>query len=299
MLNFEVLKARVKAHAADAARSIRNFDDMAAQDEYIHSADLRTPESRIKHDEMTASRYPPPTSFGGNAPTVTVTTTARKLPPTKTHALDVLNQATEFSSLMGDNDDRTIPQQVPLVHDDDKSAKEKVKKPNRFMDDLSDRLSKTEQGNDRVQINAVSLEIENPEQTTQVQPLWNSWSVKTPVLANVLSRFQSPPVSDMRAILGPLSARKVQEEAQRDVESQSKDDMDDSTNDYIVRSSISVLGADEQAALDRMRLSSEPHAATVASILQNPHFAFILFTLILGSAAYFYSRHKEQMDDVT
>lgn len=298
-MNFEVLKARVKAHAADAARSIRNFDDMAAQDEYIHSADLRTPESRIKHDEMTASRYPPPTSFGGNAPTVTVTTTARKLPPTKTHALDVLNQATEFSSLMGDNDDRTIPQQVPLVHDDDKSAKEKVKKPNRFMDDLSDRLSKTEQGNDRVQIKAVSLEIENPEQTTQVQPLWNSWSVKTPVLANVLSRFQSPPVSDMRAILGPLSARKVQEEAQRDVESQSKDDMDDSTNDYIVRSSISVLGADEQAALDRMRLSSEPHAATVASILQNPHFAFILFTLILGSAAYFYSRHKEQMDDVT
>jgi cytochrome P450 len=96
-----------------------------------------------------------------------------------------------------------------------------------------------------------------------------------------------------------LSARKVQEEAQRDVENQATDDMDDSMNDFVLRTSISVMGADERAALDRMRLSSEPISTTVSNILQNPHFAFILVTLILGSAAYFYSRHKEQMDDVT
>jgi hypothetical protein len=294
MLNFEVLKARVKAHAVDAARSIRNFDDMAAQDEYIHSADLRTPESRWKDNE-TARRNAPPPSLAGNATTVT-----RK--STKTNASDVLNQATAFSSLLGDSDDPTIDQQVLLVVDE--PAKEKTKKPNRFMDDLSERLSKTEEGNDRVQIKTASLRIDDPEHTTQPPPLWNSWSVKTPVLANVLSRFQSPPVStnkpeEMRPMVGPLSARKVQEEDHGDVESQYTDDMDDSTNDFVLRSSISVLGADERAALDRMRTSSEPITTTLASILQNPHFAFILVTLILGSAAYFYSRHKEQIDDVT
>jgi len=39
--------------------------------------------------------------------------------------------------------------------------------------------------------------------------------------------------------------------------------------------------------------------AALTSIKQNPHFVFILFTLILGSAAYFYSRRREEIDEVT
>lgn len=275
-MNFELLKARVKAQAADAARSIRNFDEMAAKDDYIHTTDLRTPDNTTKSSEP-----------------------GRKERSPRSKATDVLNQATEFSSLM-DND---VEQQLK----EEEKVKEKKKNPNRFMDDLSDRLAKTDEGSNRLQITPPKEEIQKDHQQQQ-QPQWKSWIVQSPVMANVLSRLQSPtsaitskqqaPPSKqqkMQPTVGPLSARKQ-------VEQDENDDIEDSMDNFVMTSSVSVLGADEQLELERMRMatkSSGPMTAALTSIKQNPHFVFILFTLILGSAAYFYSRRREEIDEVT
>jgi hypothetical protein len=60
-----------------------------------------------------------------------------------------------------------------------------------------------------------------------------------------------------------------------------------------------VLQAEEQAELDRLRdgAQGDPLTLMLNIVKQHPQFAFIAFTLSLGSAVYFYSRHRTQ-DDV-
>lgn len=68
---------------------------------------------------------------------------------------------------------------------------------------------------------------------------------------------------------------------------------------HVVESSA-ILGEEDQAELDRIRLGAQGDSLTfVLNIIkQHPQFAFIGFTLVLGSAMYFYSRHQGAEDDV-
>ena len=68
----------------------------------------------------------------------------------------------------------------------------------------------------------------------------------------------------------------------------------------VVQSSL-VLQAEEQAELDRMKLStqSDPVTMLLNIFKQHPQFSFIAFTLVLASAVYFYSRHRGTEDDVS
>ena len=279
MINFEDFKTRVRAQAVEAARSIRNLDDMAASDDYIHTSDLRTPHGQRKEE------------------------TARKSSLSKVKAVDLLNQATAFSSLVVEDADHEDPDLLVAERQPLREAST-PKKPNRFMDDLSERLSKTEDGNDRVRGTDVGhLEMDQlPQLQVQQQPSWNAWLATSPAMANVLIRLQSPTglvhKDEMRSTVGPLSAQKSQEEMENESIRISEGALEESPHDFVIKSSIAIFGDEERAALDRMRTSSNPGATILNTIMENPHFAFILLTLVLGAAVYFYSRHKEEMNGI-
>jgi len=161
-------------------------------------------------------------------------------------------------------------------------------------------------------IKAEEAPVENPPQQSapaqqqQQAPHWGNWlPTSAPVFASVLSKLQSPTSvmyssskEEMRPMLmGPLSSRRVVVE---------EHDEDDPMQHHVVAVSSSVLGADEQAELERMRMamtaphpSMDPLTMVLTNIKQNPHFAFIGFTLVLCYVVYFYSRHKEEIDEVT
>jgi hypothetical protein len=291
-MNFDLLKARVQkqaAVAADAARSIRNFDQMAANDDYIHHDDLRTPEPKVKREST-----PPRKSLSGSS-----SRQPSKSPPrsasTRATAAQALSQATQFSSLVlpEDDDDFSDNEDSRAMQDEEEEERIKKKKNrNRFMDDLDERLSRAEENNDRT-----SLEIEAPPPAASLQsPQWSGW-LKSPVMVNVLATFQPPSVRDeerkpMLLAAGPLSARRAAQEADSDEE----DPMEKHT---VVTSSM--LGALEQVELERIRMAAKADfiATAFTKLKKNKEFTFILLTLVLGSAAYFYSRHREEIDDVT
>jgi hypothetical protein len=290
-MNFERIKAQVQkqaAVAADAARSIRNFDQMAANDDYIHHDDLRTPEPKTKRESTS-----PPRESGSRQPS--------KSPPrgasTRATAAQALSQATQFSSLVlpEDDDDFSDNEDSQAIQQQKEEATKKKKNPNRFMDDLDERLARVEEKNDRT----TSLEIEPPTPTFQSPQQWSGW-LKSPVMVNVMSKFQSPSVrtdEERKPMLaaGPLSARRAAQEA----DDSDYDEEDPMENHTVVMSSM--LGASEQAELERIRMASKADFLTTAltKLKKNKEFAFILLTLVLGSAAYFYSRHREEIDDVT
>jgi len=302
--------------AADAARSIRNFDQMAAKDDYIHHDDLRTPDTK-------------PTTMTVAAPRVVEVTAAhadrqqrgKKTSPQPPRSASVrataqhtLNLVTQFSSLLDDNDDdddgndddhHTNVQEVMIVHQEEQKGK---KNKNRFMDDLEERLAKKEEKkNDPMEMETT------PRHQSQAQSQWSSgWLAKSPVMVNVLSRLQQqyPTTGGGSAVgneemqpmvVGPLSARKAAQEADDNY-----DDEEDPMEHHTVVSG-SVLGASEQAELERIRLMASSSSYNAADLLatmltmltKNKEFVFILFTLVLGSAAYFYSRHREEIDEVT
>jgi hypothetical protein len=57
-----------------------------------------------------------------------------------------------------------------------------------------------------------------------------------------------------------------------------------------------VLQAKDQAEI-RLGAQGDPITLMLNVVKQHPQFAFIAFTLVLGSAVYFYSRHRTE-DDV-
>lgn len=324
-MNFESFKAKAVARvkeqaaiAADAARSVSNFDAMAANDDYIHHDDLRTPDDAPTREELlrkattisnSRSRSPSNTTTRSKSPSsaTVVGSSNRSRPPNRTqhstriNAAAILSQASQFSSMVSSDDD----------DEDGGEVERKVKNPNRFMHDLDQRLSRPEE--------VLAVQEDPQQQPVAMTPLSLSSSqaklpgwLKSPVMANMLAKLQSPTTmatssvvttgrSEERQpmIVGPLSSRWLQPDNDNQ---QQHDDEEDPMEHHVVVSS-SMLGADEQAELMRMAQSttarSDPLTALLTTIKQNPQFAFILFTLVLGYVVYFYSRHKEEIDDVT
>mmetsp|Transcript_3050 Transcript_3050/g.4628 ORF Transcript_3050/g.4628 Transcript_3050/m.4628 type:complete len:283 (+) Transcript_3050:78-926(+) len=282
MMNFNSLKERVKAQAEaakEAARSIRNFDEMAAKDDYIHHEKLRTPDSKPIRSSLPKH--------------------------------NALLQATQFS-MMEQDEDYNLEQQTSKSRENihhrevslgdeengiEMKEKRKVKDPNRFMDNLSERLARAEEldldkglTDDATESTMGTDSSENQQQ----RPKWGTL-VNSIIVANVFSKLNLKNDSEEAKpmLLGPLSRRKLQED--------DKNIGDDSMEHGIVVSS-SVLGAEEQKELERIKMGTSKSgmvSSVEKCIQQNPQFVFIIFTLLLGSAVYFYSRHHEEMDDVT
>ena len=70
--------------------------------------------------------------------------------------------------------------------------------------------------------------------------------------------------------------------------------------EILVVQSSAILGEEEQAELDRIRTGAQGDSLTMILnvVKQHPQFTFIAFTLVLGSAMYFYSRYRGAEDDV-
>lgn len=302
-MNFEILKARVQkqaAVAADAARSIRNFDQMAANDDYIHHDDLRTPDAHpAESPQQRQVRVREEVTRINNRqqqqlPPIRRTKSPPRSASVRSTAAQALSQATQFSTMLSYSDEDDDDEQIIV---DDEQPKKK-KNPNRFMDDLDDRLAAPQEEVTTNERNMQKLEIEPP----RLQQQLSGW-LKSPVVANVLSKLQSPTAFSNTAnkeetkpmlTVGPLSRRAAQDD-------DSDDDEEDPMEHHTIVSS-SVMGASEQAELERIRGMANSGGlltSMMTTLKKNKEFAFILFTLVLGTAAYFYSRHREEIDDVT
>jgi hypothetical protein len=281
-MNFEHLKERVQAHAAvavDAARSFRNFDQMAANDDYIHHSDLRTPEARTSERINTgiSSR-----AISGNSSSESARRASR-------HE-ELLKQMTQFSMELEDNDhnvdeeSKDMSMLIKLQKKEEEEVEKRSKNPKRFLEDLDHRLSLPDIPVDE------PGEVFSPiveESTTQ--PHWARWMTKNaPAMVNIFVK-SAPKEQELRPMLGPLSRRQSEFDGQDD-----EDPMH-----HVAVASSSILGADDQAAFERLKHSSDPISFISNSITQNPHFCFILFTLVFGSLVYFYTRHREELDDVS
>mmetsp|Transcript_25903 Transcript_25903/g.39202 ORF Transcript_25903/g.39202 Transcript_25903/m.39202 type:complete len:285 (-) Transcript_25903:1839-2693(-) len=284
MINFNSLKERVKAQAEaakEAARSIRNFDEMAAKDDYIHHERLRTPDSKPINPAVPKQ--------------------------------NVLLQATQFSMIEQDEEnnigqhvdtsDRSVCNNAFSVEDDasgiEMKGKRKKKDPKRFMEDLSERLARPDEkvfeGDDQVNTEDATESIKGTDSTeNQQKPKWDNL-LKSLVVDNVLSKLNLKNKSEEARpiLLGPLSRRTMQE---------GDKDIGDNSMEHDIIVSSSVLGLEEQEELERIKMSTGGSGIMPLAekyLNQNSQFVFIIFTLLLGSAVYFYSRHHEEIDDVT
>jgi len=286
-MNFELLKVRAKEQAnkaKEAARNIGNLDQMAANDDYIHHSQLRTAEAKKLELD---SNFP-------NA-----------LLQANQFSMTNQDQQNDGADFFGEEDEE--------IGIELKRKRKRKKDPNRFMEDLTERLAKPEEEildpiNDDFNTgieSTPSFERRRESSPFKKHPLLSSITssiIKLPVVANTLSKlmpggFKIQELNEEESkpmLLGPLSQRKLKEDNKNNTE-------EDTMKDHVVVSS-SVLDAEEQAELERIRTNSTKSKGlsfVVDTMQQHPHFVFIIFTLLLGSSVYFYSRHREEIDDIS
>ena len=334
-MSFESFRAKVRASAlkaAEAAMSVSSLDQMAADDEYIHSEGLKVSKSKDKKTATASQQLNELLPL----PSTEQVQHAQQLQPfpakppitsqSSLHVADAVRdrqrrptQPKKYDDDEGSDDDdddlimsmiRRTPATVEPRPNKTKLKQgppnpgpvhvehiPRKKNPNRFMSDLDDRLSKVEEARPEATI---------PKQQTSSAPSAeqkNSWNllqsaVTTSSIGQFLSQKLAVPIAatdeERKRMKGPLVSRRDH--------GADKDDHEEE-DPFLVVVSSSVLGADEAAELERMRLATQqstgPCAMVWQTIRQNPHHAFIVFTLLLGSAAYFYSRHRGSEDDVS
>jgi hypothetical protein len=333
-MNFESFRAKVRASAlkaAEAAMSVSSLDQMAADDEYIHSEGLKVSKSKNKKTATASQQLneliPLPSTehvqraqqlqpFPAKPPIksqsslhVADAMKDRQRRPTQTEKHDdddgsddddddlIMSMIRRTPATVEPRPSKTKLKQVPPNPGPVQAEHIPTKKnPNRFMSDLDDRLSKVEEARPEATI---------AKQQTSSAPSSerNSWNllqsaVATSSMGQFLSQKLVVPIAatdeERKPMKGPLVSRRDH--------GAGKDNHEEEDPFQVVVSS-SVLGADEAAELERMRLATQqstgPCAMVWHTIRQNPHHAFIVFTLLLGSAAYFYSRHRGSEDDVS
>ena len=299
---------RFKSHAktlAEAAKQFQSFDDMAAQDEYIHSDSLNvknktnTPASSVTPTRRTTELLDSlisPISMPAPQESAHVEPHLRSSGGTRANSYD--------SSSAGRNDQQERHEEEESDHDpvlDTIQPKPSLKKKssdimpppseerkntNRFMDDLNDRLAKP-----NVDVEQGLAQTATADTSANAIENDNRWGWRigaaTSQMKELMGRSHSS--TDYVPFRSPLS---------RTTNSISEPSLKD--EDYNVVESSAILGADDQAELDRIRLAtqSDPVTLLLNIVKQHPQFAFILFTLVLGSAMYFYSRHQGAEDDV-
>jgi hypothetical protein len=304
----EQFKTRALA-LTEAAKKFQNFDDMAAEDEYVHSDSLNV-KKRSTTDTSRKARTSdvlnsivinkqPPSRRTSDILDSLITLDESKEPRQRTSSdsdSERLNTTTRSndSSVNGreDNgnnlarskkeDSRLEKKTSDLVSSSQESGSAR-KSANRFMDDLESRLSKP----------IIDVESGLPEPVdASKSDNDNRWGwIKNAAKIRV-NEYMGQTAADEERVpfRSPLSrtASKVLEPTKKDEEFE-----------VGVVESSSVLQAEEQAELDRLRdgAQGDPLTLMLNIVKQHPQFAFIAFTLSLGSAVYFYSRHRTQ-DDV-
>mmetsp|Transcript_7873 Transcript_7873/g.11471 ORF Transcript_7873/g.11471 Transcript_7873/m.11471 type:complete len:361 (-) Transcript_7873:102-1184(-) len=360
-MNFDRFKSRLQESAeaaANAARNLQSFDQMAAQDDYVHSPDLKvsTSRSRPRQEpnrqqglENSNGRRPPPqpsqrqdpmpisrapstvsqmlpmvantmsespiiSSMSGSASNASV---SQKAPANANSRKQREKPSflTSFSS-MADSDEEYDPvlerlnaanQAYHSVEKEDVIANNvptvttKKKNPNRFMEDLEERMAKVEEPSPAP---APSPPPPRPteksaEPTTSMANNLLGWAKSTRLGKNLASAgivLESSDASEVE-MKGILS-RRVEEQNVND--DHTEDDIENSPIQVV--SGSMVLDAAEQAELDRMKSGSSGSGllSMMLSLLkQHPHHAFIGLTLVLYLVVYFYTRHRGNEDDVT
>jgi hypothetical protein len=325
-MNFELIKSRVQASAVAAAEAARNFkslDQMAADDEYIHSEGLKTSSSsRGTVSGVTASmtnnrsslleeqqpaRHSSAIPNGGHDRIQERCTLSKQSSSVLLSIVEELvnNDTPTPGSRQDDSDSEEVNDSLEEEYSVGKQRKKK--NPTRFMEDLDERLSKAEQGMPPIVTAAASPRTVLPPpsaastiiQRQQAENRWSSWmkstSIGQMVSSRVLQVSSATRGEERKPIMGTgLLSRKSSQSVQED------DNGPD--EEHVVLVSSSVLGDEERAELERIKLvstTSNPLTLLLSLVKHHPHHAFIAFTLVLAFAAYFYSRHRGSEDDVT
>lgn len=296
-----------KTHAValtEAAKQFQSFDNMAAEDEYIHSDSLNvkkqsTTDNATRRtsdvlDSLIILEQKTPSRRTSDILDSLITLDHSKEPhrlPSDNVRLNTTSY--DFSGLYEEDDNRGDPiNEKGRSKKEDHPLKEKNsdlvsssqesgsarKSASRFMDDLDHRLSKPS-------IDVESGLPEPVESSTAVDDSRWGW-IKVAAKSRVNELVGRVADEERVPFRSPLSRTATPPEPTRD-------------EGFNVVQSSSVLQAEDQAELDRIRLGvqGDPLTLVLNVVKQHPQFAFIAFTLVLGSAVYFYSRHRTE-DDV-
>lgn len=309
---------RFKSHAktlAEAAKQFQSFDEMAAQDEYIHSEDLNvnattttdssTPARRTSElldslispiavntlqDEQPHRR--PSTSVNDLSDPVT---SHQEGHYDKDEANDsshdpILHSIRTQHSLKKKSSDLTTPPQQPTAGEGTTASS------NRFMKELNDRLATPLDVEQGLPNTTTTSDKESSSSNGSVDNTNNNrWGwMKGAAASKVKNLIKTTSATDSSSVpfRSPLSRQGsvVPETTTRPKEEE----------EYNVVQSSAILGEEDQAELDRIRLGAQGDSLTLVLNLvkRNPQFSFIAFTLFLASAMYFYSKHRGAQDDV-
>ena len=300
-MNFERLKSKLKtsaSKAADAARNFKGFDDMAANDEYIHTDGLN-----VKRKNNASSSVELTVSTGAEGvQKVNVSLTEpdalrRPRPPQQSlktrhsHQSDGEGQELELGSRHSEEDlHMTDDEDDPILNrmrTTGKQRRGKKKNTNRFMEDLEQRIS-TPRDEEEGQSDGGDPEnspLLSPEQSP---PPPRGWMAVWPLR----SRTSNTPDQPQHKPIAPLAKQKskrILTNPQEEGESQEQ---------FEVKASTGVLDAADMRELEQLR---QPSALARAwnFYQDHPRECFIGFTLLLGAFAYFHSRRETVEDDVT
>ena len=333
LMNFESFRSKVRASAlkaAEAALSVTTLDQMAADDDYIHSEGLNIPSksSKKRHgaSEKLNELIPTETIQQSQSLPGRVVVQAQPLLPIvvdllKDKQIRNTNRKKFVEDASDDEDDGNDPimsmiRKKPSTHESRQNMQKplqeltpvviapmetedaKRKNPNRFMSDLDERLSKVEEARPTPRVQ----QHQPPSGPSTEQTRWILFqSVASSPIGQYLSQQlgqRDRNEEEQKPLNGPLVSRR-NDGVTKDY---NDDDDDDDESEIQLIVSSSVLGAEETAELERISLatqqSTDPLTMVSYMLKQNPHNVFIIVTLVLGSAAYFYSRSRGSEDDV-
>jgi len=334
-MSFESFKSQVRASAlmaAEAARSVATLDQMAADDQYIHSdgLNLSTKIKRPNHDSQKLKNliYAEDIQQSQSLPGKVVKHQSSLLPIVSGVVNDNRRpggKSIEYEADESDDDDDAFDDPIMSMIRKTKSNRDRqpskpfppnnpkpvvvavsmeidevprIKNPQRFMSDLEDRISRVVEADPEPNIQN-ELPVSGTHSGGSLPSRWNLLQsiTGTSIIGQYLSQrsFQ----------------KDVRDEKQKNakfplVSRQAKvGNMSNEEDEDLIQAvgSSSILGTEEAAELEKMHLltqqSSDLFTMAFHIVKDNPHHVFIVLTLVLGSASYFYSRHRGTEDDVT
>ena len=295
------LAKKLQHHAEQAKMAAKNFnfDDMAAQDDYIHSDSLNVKRREHAQSQGTSkNRSLWPLSSGVAAQTSSLSEfdrtpliqqSAAQQANAISPLLPVVHDAMQTHPLKSDSSCRGDEERLPLHVGSDSESDEddpimrqitrqrttrqtpEETKRNKFMDDLDEHISKENTGG-QLQL-AVHARVENEKADRP-----GSW------ISGLLGRRKL--LNEAATELAPL-ARKKKSEDRSDIEE---------GVDIIVASS-NVLRPEELAELRMLKSASPGYSESCAILLrQHPRETFICLTLLL--CIYAYLRGRLVIDDI-
>lgn len=298
---------RFKSHAktlAEAAKQFQSFDEMAEQDDYIHSDSLNvstttsvsesparktselldsliSPISTLQSDSN-PHRRPPNGSIGSSSQNDSSDPLQQETDDSHDPILETLGTQHSLKRKSSDLVSTSAPPSEP---------EEQRKSANRFLDDLNERLAKP---NVDVEHGLPQTSNEDSKSTstssdTDSRLGWMKGVLATTKLKDFMGKSEnSTTASSFRS---PLS---------RTTSNVAPSKTTSKEEEYNIVQSSALLGEEDQAELDRIRLGTQGDSLTflLNVIKQNPQFAFLAFTLVLATFMYFYSRHQGAEDDV-